>query len=462
MDWKSSCKPCIPKLIVRKANDLVEARTHLTLAERKAFAIAIAFTKRLQDLSAVSEISFDVLQKVLGEELPIKIDKEFKRRLKKVLQGLKGKRELALIEIPVGSYIAWLKENNKEDWIEKLGLKELGEDGLILCGVIDSIAISSKENKIIVKFNSYITPLVFELKRRYTSYELKYILLLDLKHSPIFYELFKKNEKLGKFKISLDKLREILGVADKPTYKLWGAFLKKILIPSLEEINEKTDIEVNFETGKGAHGKVEYLVFYIRPKYVYHEFKNLLEVLRDIVRSFKSAEENISLEEFAKILLTLKKVNPSVAIWFLLHYPEGEARLYAWEHIQWVDNNPRIKYPDRYLESLIKDKNPELEWLLDQRTKDLIREELEKLTKGEEEKEVPLEDIELLVQEIINQVNLLEEKSKDELKQTLGVENFKTYLQELVQKRNLKKLREVDELVRKLLEREILEFENNL
>jgi len=321
----------MPKLIVRKANDLVEAKTHLTLAERKAFAIAIAFTKRTEGLSAVSEISFDVLRKVLGEELPIKVDKEFKRRLKKVLQSLKSKKELALVEIPVGNYMAWLKENNKEDWIEKLKLNELGEDGLILCGIIDSIAISSKENKIIVKFNSYITPLVFELKRRYTSYELKYILLLDLKHSPILYELFKKNEKLGKFRIPLDRLRDILGISDKPTYRMWGAFLKKILIPSLEEINEKTDLIVDFETEKGPHGRVENLIFYIKSKYLTPQIKNLGDLLKNLVKSFNQAGEEITLKEFAMVLLNLKRINPAVAIWFLLHYPEGEPRLYAWE-----------------------------------------------------------------------------------------------------------------------------------
>ena len=162
MEWRRNYEIYMPKLIVRKANDLVEARTHLSLAERKAFAIAIAFTREVVGTNAVSEINFNVLKKVLSDEISVKVDKEFKRRLKRVLENLKSKRELALVEIPVGNYIQWLKENNKEKWIKKLGLEELGEDGLILCGVIDSIAISSKENKIIVKFNPYITPLIID------------------------------------------------------------------------------------------------------------------------------------------------------------------------------------------------------------------------------------------------------------------------------------------------------------
>jgi plasmid replication initiation protein len=438
----------MPRLIVKKANDLVEARTHLSLAERKAFAIAIAFTRKVVGNNAVSEINFEVLKKALGSELNIKVDNEFKKRLKRILEGLKSKKELALVEIPVANYIQWLKENGKEEWIDKLELEQLGEDGLILCGVIDSIAISSKENKIIVRFNPYITPLIIELKRRYTTYELKYLLLLDLKHSPILYELFKKNEKLGRFKISLEKLRQILGVENKPTYKIWGAFLSKILIPSLEEINEKTDIWVNFETEKGAFGKVTSLIFTVTPK-TQGEFKeDLPTLLERIVFSFRQGGEEITKEGFAKVLLSLRRLNPAVALWFLLHYPEGEARLYAWRHIEMTEQNPAIRDADRFLMSLIKDKNPQLDWLLDQRTKDLIRKELEKLVKPQEGKEE--NGIEQLKREISQTYKFLNEKYRNELKTALGVEDFNEYLQGLVREGNIEKLREVHILVNRL------------
>jgi hypothetical protein len=52
-----------------------------------------------------------------------------------------------------------------------------------------------------------------------------------------------------------------------------------------------------------------------------------------------------------------------------------------------TETNPAIKDADRFLVSLIKDKNPQLDWLLDQRTKDLIRKELEGLAKAEKSDE---------------------------------------------------------------------------
>jgi len=309
------------KLVVRKANDLVEAKSQLTAIERKAMAIAIAFVSRIDGAQAVAEIKFGVLKKALEGEWGREVDREFRRQLKNVLERLKSKRELALIEIPIKNYVAWLRENGKEDWLKKLGLEGDG-DGYILCGVIDDIKVSPSAGKIEVRFNRFISPLVVELKRRYTSYELKYLMLLDHRYSSALYELFKKNEKLGSFKMELDRLKKILGVEDKPTYKIWGEFWKKILKPALEEINEKTDIRVEIEKVRGNYGRVEGIIFHISRKKEALTSRITPRRLLEILASDKAL--NVSVEELAEALLSFERVNPAVAIWFLLHYPKGD------------------------------------------------------------------------------------------------------------------------------------------
>ena len=113
----------LKKLLVRKANDLIEARNYLTTSEKKAFAITVAFAgKVVNEVYGVAEIDFNVLQSILEEE-NFKVDKHFRDRLKRVLRNLVSKKELALIEIPIDKYKDWLKENNKEDWIKKLDLE---------------------------------------------------------------------------------------------------------------------------------------------------------------------------------------------------------------------------------------------------------------------------------------------------------------------------------------------------
>ncbi len=425
------------KLIVRKANDLVEAKSSLTVAERKAMAVAIAFIKGLDGSQAVAEIEFETLKKVLEKDGEIKVDRDFRKELRKVLHRLKSKKELALIEIPKKNLVVWLRENGKEEWIERLGLAE-SEKGYVICGVIDDISVSPDKGKIEIRFNRFITPLVLELKRRYTTYELKYIMLLDRKHSTALYELFKKNEKLGKFKIEFSRLREILGVADKPTYKVWNDFWKKILKPSIEEINEKTDIEVKVETQKGAYGRVEALVFTIKNKRKHHS--SILEVVKQLAED-KALE--VSPKELAEVLLSLERLNPATALWFMLHYPEGEPRLYAWEHIKMTEQNAKIKYPDRYLESLIRDKDESLDWLLDQRTKDTIKEELKKLVEKGEKGEKPQTDREM--EKLLNRLEEIKPLVRlyyDQIAQYFGTDNLREFLNDLIEKGDKERLEE--------------------
>jgi len=447
----------LKKLLVRKANDLIEARSYLSTSEKKAFAIAVAFANKIEnEVHGVAEIDFDILQEVLeGEE--IKVDKHFRNRLRKILKSLVSKRELTLIELSVAKYKKWLKENSKEDWIEKLNLKNY-EEGYIFCGVIDDVLVSEDKKKVIVRFNRFITPMVLELRKKFTVYELKYLLLLTTQYGPTLYELLKKNEFLKDFVIKVEELKKLLG-ADTPGYKYWSQFYERVLKPAVEDINKHTDLIVSFEPLKGPHGKVVKVRFEIKSKKYLLEPNKLAKVILEIVNSFNETGEDLTLQEFATVLLSLERVNPAVALWFLLHYPEGEARLYAWKHIQLTEASKDIKHPDKFLESLIKDKNPDLDWLLDQRTKDLIRKELKKLAE-KETKTQEQSELDLLIEEIENlKFSML--PYEGEIAKELGIDNIEKYLDTLVKERNIKELKQVLENIKKILsQKENIEANN--
>jgi hypothetical protein len=169
------------------------------------------------------------------------------------------------------------------------------------------------------------------------------------------------------------------------------------------------------------------------------KLKNLYLILQNIAK----IEEDLTAEEFAEILLNLKRVNPAVALWFMLHYPTDESKLYAWEHIRWADENPKITNPDRYLESLIKDKDKDLEWLLDQRTKDLIRGELEEIAKPLIEERKRKEKLEILKKEISLLYRMVHNVYSEKLKKLFKTGDVDKYISSVLKSEDLKALEEV-------------------
>ena len=106
-------------------------------------------------------------------------------------------------------------------------------------------------------------------------------------------------------------------------------------------------------------------------------FKKTIEQLAEEL----SLHKQVSPAEIAQSLLSLERINPAIAIWFLLHYPKSEAKLYALEHIKWVDNHRKLELPERYLKHAIQTPKKELQFLWDQRVKHAVAPILEELLK---------------------------------------------------------------------------------
>ena len=66
----------------------------------------------------------------------------------------------------------------------------------------------------------------------------------------------KKWQHLGKWRISIDVIREKMGAVTK-SYSLYGNFKNKILLPAIEELNDKTDLQIIFKEIKKGRSVVE-------------------------------------------------------------------------------------------------------------------------------------------------------------------------------------------------------------
>ena len=93
-------------------------------------------------------------------------------------------------------------------------------------------------------------PYLFELDKRlgYTQYHLLSVSGFTSTYSIRLYELFKKLQGMHQHQVTLGEIRRILMIEDK--YLEFKTFRRDVLTPSLNEINAKSDILVEFETEK--------------------------------------------------------------------------------------------------------------------------------------------------------------------------------------------------------------------
>lgn len=113
-------------------------------------------------------------------------------------------------------------------------------------------------------------PLMFEFKDRYFTYQLWNALQLRSSNQLRMYEILKQYEKVGQRIISIDKLKELLGI-DKNEYSRYDNFKKRVLDSCQKALILLTDIQFTYEpTGKrGKGGKILNLKFIIKKNDTY-------------------------------------------------------------------------------------------------------------------------------------------------------------------------------------------------
>jgi plasmid replication initiation protein len=104
------------------------------------------------------------------------------------------------------------------------------------------------EAKVTLGFSHRIIPYLTLLHQQFTSYELKQISKMKSAYSIRLYELMAQFIKTGERNITLEKLRELFEL--KGQYSRFFDFKKYILVPSVKDINETTDIKVEWDVVK--------------------------------------------------------------------------------------------------------------------------------------------------------------------------------------------------------------------
>lgn len=145
-----------------------------------------------------------------------------------------------------------------------------------------------------ILLNSNLKRYLIDLSGKFTKYELWTILNLHGKYSIRLYELFKSYAYQREKTFDIDELRKLL-LAEH--YKDFRAFRRRVIEPSIEEINKYSDINVRYE--KITTGRtVSALKIIIEKKDSWDTYLTYREVDRNL--KIKSGENPDQLSVFDK------------------------------------------------------------------------------------------------------------------------------------------------------------------
>lgn len=155
-----------------------------------------------------------------------------------------GRREYlaSMVKDMVGqSYVFYDESNKKTKVFPWFGFVELDDDDL--------------RGSIVFKFNDCLTEHLLKLDRSFSKFQLGTILSFSSVYSIKLYNLFSSHAyKQAPVVYSLDTLRAILSLVNRKKkinlYEQPKEFVRRVLKPAIEEINEKSDLDVSYEIVK--------------------------------------------------------------------------------------------------------------------------------------------------------------------------------------------------------------------
>lgn len=215
--------------LIVKDNALIEASHKLSEVEQRLILLAIL--KGREHCDSVEDLK--------GKDLIIHADE-----YAKTYSVSKEASYQALKKAVLGLYRA--------EWGYKY-LTEKGVQRVRYERFTQSADYGEGEGTIIFRFSDAIIPMLVELERNFTTYEIGQVANLTSRYAMRLYEMimrhFDKQKSKGMLRIGLDELRFRLGLL--PTeYKAMSDFKKYVFDLAIKQINENTDLMVTYEQRK--------------------------------------------------------------------------------------------------------------------------------------------------------------------------------------------------------------------
>lgn len=218
-------------LTVVKANSLIEASYRLTLDEMRLLALTIGTMNPKSD-QQVFEFS---VSEFVNQFPDVNVDRAY-TQIKSAIERISER---------------WVKTED-ERHVTKFRW-------------VSSQTYFKKEGRFKIALTNEIMPYLTQLKGQFTQYQLNHISGFTSVHTMRFYELLTQYKRVGQRYITIEDLKKWLQLEDK--YNLWAELQRWVIKPSLNEINEKSDLFVGYEPikrGRKIIG-VEFNITYEKP-----------------------------------------------------------------------------------------------------------------------------------------------------------------------------------------------------
>lgn len=122
----------------------------------------------------------------------------------------------------------------------------------------DRLEIDKYETTVSLRFDDRLKPYLLTLQENFTIFNFGSILLMNSKHSIRLLEIFASYKSLGMVEFTLEELKETLECGD---YKEYKDFRRYVIDKALKEINELSEINVEYKPIK--QGRSVYSLLFI-------------------------------------------------------------------------------------------------------------------------------------------------------------------------------------------------------
>lgn len=276
--------------IIKKANELIEARYRFDIWETRVFLSVLAnihrddedfkpyrirYNEMIKSFDLKSHQSYDLLRKGARSLM----SKTF--MVDNTVNGFDRVKEYHIIRT-----VDYLKDGQEGNDIEN-------------------------QEYIDITVEPEMKPLLLQLQKNFTAYNLKHVAKLGAQ--PIrMYELLKQYQSIGHRLLYVEDMRRMLGYENE--YPRFADFHRYFIKPAITAINKETDIEVYKEEKIKKGRKIDAIHFYFRAKSTATEApkKKRKAKFENLNTPMEQTEKDRLFEEYREVVISKFGVTPSV------------------------------------------------------------------------------------------------------------------------------------------------------